>query len=360
VKPAVSVIVPVYNVADYLPRCLDSLLGQTLTDIEIVVVDDGSTDRSAEIIADYVRIDPRIIAIRQENEGLSGARNTGLAAASGPYIGFVDSDDWAHPDMFRILLDRMEETDADLCASDFSMAYDDRTVPGTLRCPAATISVQAYGIDTYWLEKTFSTAVWNKLYKKSILDAHGIRFESKKDIFSEDVLFNLYYLLHTRTVASVTDSLYFYYQRSGSLIHSHKPDFLKKELTLIQKFQDYYAPYPERARAEAMMAGLLFDRMLAICMGHLADGRKLGSLRSDLRYAGGYDFFSDGMRSIARNKRTWLPLRGFAFLASRKHYRLSTCYLLLYDLGARAKRRLRARLRNRGAVQDAGPAASEW
>lgn len=361
-NPAVSIIVPVYNVAAYLPRCLDSLLSQTLADIEIIVVDDGSTDNSAEIVARYAQDDPRIIAIRQDNEGLSGARNTGLRIASGQYIGFVDSDDWAHPDMCRILRDRIRETDADLCACDFSMAYDDRTVPGILRCPETTIDIAEYGIDTYWLDKTFSTAVWNKLYKRSIVDAHGIRFESKKEIFSEDVLFNLYYLLHTRTVASVSNTLYFYYQRSDSLIHSHKPDFLKKELTLIQKFRDYYAPYPEPERAKAMLAGLLFDRMLAICLDHLADGRELGRLRSDLRYAGRFDFFAAGMRHIAGSKRTWLPLRGFALLTSRKHYRLGACYLLLYDLAVRGKNRLRALPRGKaaGPASNPVPTAPEW
>ena len=100
-EPKVSIIVPIYRVEKYLSQCVDSLLCQTLEEIEIILVDDGSPDNCGRIADEYARQDSRVKVIHQENAGLSAARNTGIRAATGEYIGFVDSDDWAGPEMFR-------------------------------------------------------------------------------------------------------------------------------------------------------------------------------------------------------------------------------------------------------------------
>ncbi len=114
IAPAVSVIVPVYNVEPYLHRCVDSLTGQTLTDIEIILVDDGSTDRSGAICDEYAAMDARIRVVHQENAGLSEARNAGIDRARADYLMFVDSDDWVEPDFCRIPYDIAREQQADL------------------------------------------------------------------------------------------------------------------------------------------------------------------------------------------------------------------------------------------------------
>lgn len=339
-KPLVSVIVPVYNVAGYLPRCLDSLVNQTLRDIEIIVVNDGSSDRSADVMDRYATMDSRIQVIHQENQGLSGARNTGLAAARGDWISFVDSDDWVEPAMLENMYRRMEETGADLCACDFSMAYDNKIEPAALGLSPMVVRIDDWGIDRYWLEKRFSVVVWNKLYKRSILDAHGIRFEPKGEIFSEDVLFNLYYLRHTGLVASLPGSYYYYYQRSSSLMNSAKPDYLRKELTLVEKFRSYYATYHNKEKTDNILAGLLFDRVLDNCMYKLSSNGKTRGIRSDLAYASKHDYFYPSMRKIMRDRGTWLPLRGFALLNAYGLFGLSSCYLTAYYQATRVKKAL--------------------
>ena len=116
----ISIIVPVYNVEKYLSRCLDSILVQTYRDFELILVDDGSTDRSGAICDEYASRDERIKLIRQSNQGLSVARNVGLDAARGDYIGFVDSDDYIHPETYQILLDALLKYDADLSVCGFN------------------------------------------------------------------------------------------------------------------------------------------------------------------------------------------------------------------------------------------------
>ena len=100
-KPLVSVLIPVYNVEDYLERCLDSVLNQTLTQIEVICVNDGSTDRSPEILKEYQENDSRIVIVNKQNGGLPSARNAGIEKARGEYVGFVDSDDYVQPNMFE-------------------------------------------------------------------------------------------------------------------------------------------------------------------------------------------------------------------------------------------------------------------
>ena len=110
----VSIIIPVYNVEKYLPKCLESVLGQTYADLEIICVDDGTPDRSAAVILSYAEKDRRINLISQENQGLSGARNTGINAATGKYIVFLDGDDWIDPETVETAVNKAEENNTDV------------------------------------------------------------------------------------------------------------------------------------------------------------------------------------------------------------------------------------------------------
>jgi glycosyltransferase involved in cell wall biosynthesis len=121
--PKVSIIVPIYNVEKYLRQCLDSIVSQTLKDIEIILVDDGSTDNSPAIVDEYAAKDKRIVAIHKPNGGLGHAYNTGVANATGEYIGFVESDDWVEPDMFELLYNAVKKYDADISKAPFYV-YD--------------------------------------------------------------------------------------------------------------------------------------------------------------------------------------------------------------------------------------------
>ena len=113
-QPCVSVIIPVYNIEKHLEKCLDSVIGQTLKDIEIIVVNDGSTDNSPRIIDRYARTDSRIVAIHKANEGLAYARKSGIEAAHGKYVQHLDGDDFLEPDACELLFNRAEETNADI------------------------------------------------------------------------------------------------------------------------------------------------------------------------------------------------------------------------------------------------------
>lgn len=115
----ISIIVAAYNIKAYLPRCLDSLIGQSYQKLEIIVVDDGSEDDTGKICDRYAEKDPRIKVIHQENQGLSGARNTGLSIATGDYIGYVDGDDWTEPDMYGAMLKACEEEGAQLAVCSY-------------------------------------------------------------------------------------------------------------------------------------------------------------------------------------------------------------------------------------------------
>lgn len=159
----ISIIVPIYNVEQYLPRCLDSIVNQTLQDLEIILVDDGSSDCCGEICDAYAQKDKRIIVYHTANGGLSAARNYGMARARGDYLGFVDSDDWIDPEMFEILLRQMEDNQADVSISGFKYEYPERAV-------VASIADEQYVNHDELLKALLSGnlggVIWNKLYRK--------------------------------------------------------------------------------------------------------------------------------------------------------------------------------------------------
>lgn len=213
--PLVSLIVPVYKVAEYLPRCLDSLLGQLHRPLELIVVDDGSPDECPEIIDDYAARYDIIRPIHQANGGVGAARNAGLAVAQGEFVGFVDADDFVEPDYVSRLLRKITKHGADVAICNFSFDFPNGArVPFPLLTPRRNLSGERAAKYTMDL-LTIPTFAWNKLYRRSLWD--GIEFPS---IYYEDVAMSARVLERADGVAVTHRALYHYCLR-GSGITGH-------------------------------------------------------------------------------------------------------------------------------------------
>ena len=222
--PKVSVIVPVYNVEKYIKKCLDTIISQTFSDIEIICVNDGSTDSSRKILEEYKNKDSRIIIIDKKNGGLSSARNAGMKVAMGEYISFIDSDDWIEETMLEKLYNNMTtlNTDITICAvhqfDETKQAIDDSCEYFTLGYFDESFDNKVF---SYKDTKSFLTNVcvmaWNKLYRKSFLDECQAEFPD--GLIFEDGPFFFSIFFKTQRVSIVRDFLYYYrINRAGSII----------------------------------------------------------------------------------------------------------------------------------------------
>ena len=212
--PLVSIIVPVYNTAADLPRCLESIRGQTLFDLEVLLIDDGSTDGSGAICDRFAAADSRFRVLHQANAGASAARNNGLRHAVGDWVGFADSDDWMEPDTYAYLLEQGEAAGADIVQCGLFFDYRDRsetrfTVPETYTAGAVKTFTAAD-----W--RNFSNQVYNKLYRRKILG--GAAFDPRY-VVGEDFVFNLDAVRRAARMTFCTAPKYHYLQRADSLCH---------------------------------------------------------------------------------------------------------------------------------------------
>lgn len=220
-RPKVSVILPVYNVGRYLRQSLDSLINQTLEDIEIICVDDGSTDDSYDILEEYKEKDSRIIVIHKENKGTGAARNDGLRIASGECIGFVDPDDWVKPNMFERLYGLIKEKKLDIamCMPD---GYDEKngiTAPFPYFVDANFEKIIDDRVFNWKDLSPFSypMCVWNKLYTKELFDKHNIDFTEGLDFEDHKVIFGS--LFTAERMFFIREKLYVYrFNREGSIL----------------------------------------------------------------------------------------------------------------------------------------------
>ena len=190
--PLVSVIIPVYNVEEYLRQCLDSVREQTLSDIEIICVNDSSTDGSLSILEEYEKKDPRIQVVTQPNGGAGAARNKGLSMASGKYLSFLDSDDFFEPDMLELAYKKAEEDKADFVVFNSDQYYTDRKrfvdVSWTLRIkelPPYTPFNHRQMTDNIF--KVFVGWAWDKLYNREFVEKNHLLFQEQRT--SNDMLF---------------------------------------------------------------------------------------------------------------------------------------------------------------------------
>ena len=206
----ISVIVPVYNTEKYLPKCLDSLVNQTLKDIEIIIVNDGSPDNSQKIIDDYVKKYKNIKAFEKKNGGLSDARNYGIKKASGEYIAFLDSDDYVTVDMYEKMYKKAISQEFDMVVCDLNYVYNDKVVKAYSNIKDDTTDIRKAMINIY-------PAAWNKIFKKELFDI-GIEF--KKNVWFEDVEFIYRLLPNIKSIGVVHEHFNQYVQRVGSITSS--------------------------------------------------------------------------------------------------------------------------------------------
>ena len=226
-KCKLSIIVPVYGVEKYIDKCLDSLVKQSLKEIEIIVVNDGTKDNSQKIIDKYVKKYPeKIKSYIKENGGQGSARNYGLEKANGEYIGYVDSDDFIEKDMYKKLYNKAKENNYDIvvCGNyNVSEDYQNKNIDAF---------INNYNTD---LENIFfgKMAVWNKIYKRDILIKNKLEFKEK--VWYEDLAFTLKAIMNSNTFAFIDEPLYDYLIREGSTMNNSN---VQRNLEILDAFND--------------------------------------------------------------------------------------------------------------------------
>ena len=241
----VSIIVPVYNVEKYLHKCIDSLLSQTLPDIEIILIDDGSTDNSGNICDDYANNHKNIKVYHQKNSGPSAARNIGLQYAQGEYVGFVDSDDFISPDMYKNLYEIAKSKNIDLVTCNCNIINKENSFWSSLKMPANKV-LSKPEINCLISTSHENRILWftcKGLYKLEIIKKNDITYYNLNS--GEDTLFNLEYLFCCNSIYHTSEAYYFYVQTPNSLTRSkYKPNLLEKlealyalKLTIYSKYQ---------------------------------------------------------------------------------------------------------------------------
>ena len=247
--PKLSVIVPCYNGEALLPRAVNSALGQSYRDLEIILVDDGSSDATPALCDGYAAADPRVRVIHQKNAGLSAARNAGMAIAAGDYIAFLDADDWLVPEAYAKLLGAMEAADADCACCGYIHVYDEGPDGPAVAAPFPAGVYEGESLQNGIVlpllqdrlrENAFTGMVWRWIFSMRVIREHSLDFT---DAYLEDELFLIRYFSRPARLASVDESLYCYYLNRNSITRSYNPDMteiyrhiLAVKESLVQEF----------------------------------------------------------------------------------------------------------------------------
>ena len=228
-SPKISIIVPVYKVEQYLRRCLDSIVAQTFTDWECILIDDGSPDASGKICDEYASRDSRFRVIHQENKGVSATRNAGLDVAQGEWIGFVDSDDWIEKAYLEVMYRSLENSaDADL-----------------VLCKVEdTAGIKSYSSDKNYMYcngkyGVYFRACWGKLFRRSVIEKNEIRFPVNITL-AEDTVFTFAFLCHSPRYIFENKPLYHYFDtRETSIVHNVTLDVVYSACSAVSQMENY-------------------------------------------------------------------------------------------------------------------------
>lgn len=222
----VSVIVPAYNVEEYIENCIISIIQQTYTNIEIIIIDDGSTDSTGKICDRLAKADKRINVIHQKNQGLSQARNNGIKLASGEYISLIDGDDFVKKDFLRNMADAMKDN-VDVVVGGYKTVADTKKILYINKMSNSTLSGKDATIRLLTKQEDFFVIAWNKLYKRELFTKNNIWYPAKR--IHEDNLTTYKLLSKARNVAIIDSSDYLYVKRAGSITDKSKKDLQIQE-----------------------------------------------------------------------------------------------------------------------------------
>lgn len=285
--PVLSVIVPVYNVEEYLGRCVESLRGQTLKEIEIILVDDGATDSSGVLCDELSLKDTRIKVIHKENEGQGIARNCGIEAAKGEYVTFVDSDDYMEKEAYQYLIQEAEEHQADVIC--FGYSKDDQQGNSIYkskirgRCYLRNevkreFALHFFGDDPKDDDMRGVSACMS-VYRMDVIKEHGIRFPSERKVLSEDTVFNLEFCRSARVAVSCEKIFYHYCIQADSFSRGYS----KERLGKTAEFMDILSGYAKEMGIE----GLTVNRIQMVLWISL-----LEAIRKEVAYKGVSDYLA--------------------------------------------------------------------
>lgn len=263
IQPKVSVIVPVYKCEKYLERCVNSLISQTLAEIEIILVDDGSPDKSPEICDAFAAKDVRIKVIHKENAGAGEARNSGIAVAVGEYIGFVDSDDYVDERMFYALYSAAKKHEAELVLSNICLvggsifdaeadakfekvSFSRETVFDTEdKLNELSLGI-ACSAPSDAEDSKYGMSVCKNIYKREILVKKNVRFLSEREILSEDALFTIDFISNAEKAVGIPFAFYFYRRNEESISKAYNPKFFERSFVFLNELEKRYGAKMEK------------------------------------------------------------------------------------------------------------------
>ena len=283
-KAKVSVIVPVYNVESYLEECLDSIINQTFKDIEIILVNDGSTDSSPKIMELYASKDSRITVLNQPNKGVSAARNAGIEQASGEYFLFVDSDDMIVPDAIEKLYGKAGEAGAELVIGNTLYFYPDGRRSGlhtfsrdkTLDNGSLRTGEAAYAELMKW--NNFPPLIWLYFIRRDIIIDHQLYFQA--GIIHEDELWCVKAMLSVKKALLLDFNYYLYRQREGSIMRSDNYEFRIQSLFEVAKALYLYSEELQEKKVSKEVVAFIYVRIFYFChsIGTLTSQKKIFAL----------------------------------------------------------------------------------
>jgi glycosyltransferase involved in cell wall biosynthesis len=254
-KPKLSIVVPIYNVEPYLSRCLDSLVAQSMKDIEIIAVNDGSTDTSGEILDQYAHLDSRIRVIHKENGGVSAARNDGIREALGEYIGFVDPDDWVDTDMYEGMYQAALDEKADIVMCTYTREFGTHSKEKKFNLPGK-VCYRDQEVQDKMLRRLIGPmneeianpefldawgTVWSKIYCADIIKENGLSFIDLHIVgTNEDSLFNIHTFYHAKSFVFINKPYYHYWRaNTTSVTANYKPDLKDKWFSLYSFMENF-------------------------------------------------------------------------------------------------------------------------
>ena len=251
-KDIISIIIPVYNAEKTINRCLKSVCNQTYKNLEIIIVDDGSTDSTNEILTSWKHKDSRVHIIQQNNRGAASARNIGMSAIKGAYFGFVDADDWVEPEFYEKLYNSAEKNRLDIVSASIREFYNGDIQKERVNSENSPVfsGVQAASY-MFRYEEGIRTVVWDKLYRASVMKT--LRFDEY--VFAEDTLFNYGAMMRCSKYGRISYVGYNYDHRVSQTTGKAYDSRKLSNIYVSEKIQDYYESFKQKAKLSKMLRG---------------------------------------------------------------------------------------------------------